>query len=144
MSRELIKMLSSHFHLKPIEEELLSKTMRQIGRKDRRAFFQLVKPKEREFKLFLKEKIALLGEAGQQEWVEITAASLLDKGGDPDMADSMVMDLVGRINVYKRLRERSENEGIKLKPMASFGGLSMVLVLVIIITGLVLYIINTL
>ena len=49
------------------------------------------------------------------------------------------MDVVGRLKVYRYVRVKSEEEGIRLKPLTNFGGLTMVLFLVMLITALVLY-----
>ncbi|MDQ0287447.1 hypothetical protein J2Z49_002575 [Desulfofundulus luciae] len=139
MSREFAAAIGKHFRLNEQEVALLGKNIRQLSRLERRTYFEQLKPREREFKLFLKEKYALLDEGGRQKWMDTTVQSLLDKGGDPDLADSLVMDVIGRLQVYKSLRERAENEGIRLKALTNFGGLSMVLFLVVIITAIVLY-----
>lgn len=121
---------------------MLVKTIRQLSRLERRLYFEKIKPRCREFKLFLQGEYALLNEAERGDWREITTGSLLEKGGEPDLADSLVMDVAGRLEVYRRLRERAESEGVRLKAMTSFGGLSMVLFLVVIVTATVLYLIN--
>ncbi|AEG15038.1 hypothetical protein G7K71_00500 [Desulfofundulus sp. TPOSR] len=139
MSREFAAVIGKQFRLNEQEVALLGKNIRQLSRLERRTYFEQLKPREREFKLFLKEKYALLDEGGRQKWMDTTVQSLLEKGGDPDLADSLVMDVIGRLQVYKSLRERAENEGIRLKALTNFGGLSMVLFLVVIITAIVLY-----
>ncbi|WP_243113743.1 hypothetical protein [Desulfofundulus salinus] len=139
LSREFAVAIGKQFRLNEQEVALLGKNIRQLSRLERRTYFEQLKPREREFKLFLKEKYALLDEGGRQKWMDTTVQSLLEKGGDPDLADSLVMDVIGRLQVYKSLRERAENEGIRLKALTNFGGLSMVLFLVVIITAVVLY-----
>lgn len=139
MSREFAAAIGKQFRLNEQEVALLGKNIRQLSRLERRTYFEQLKPREREFKLFLKEKYALLDEGGRQKWMDTIVQSLLEKGGDPDLADSLVMDVIGRLQVYKSLRERAENEGIRLKALTNFGGLSMVLFLVVIITAIVLY-----
>ncbi|WP_395858233.1 hypothetical protein [Desulfofundulus sp. TPOSR] len=139
LSREFAAVIGKQFRLNEQEVALLGKNIRQLSRLERRTYFEQLKPREREFKLFLKEKYALLDEGGRQKWMDTTVQSLLEKGGDPDLADSLVMDVIGRLQVYKSLRERAENEGIRLKALTNFGGLSMVLFLVVIITAIVLY-----
>ncbi|MCL6643260.1 MAG: hypothetical protein K6T71_08095, partial [Candidatus Bipolaricaulota bacterium] len=98
-----------------------------------------LKPREKEFKNYLRIKLAADEE---WRWVEITGDSLLEKGGEPDLADSPVMDVVGRLKVYRYLREKAEREGIRLKPLANFGGLTMVLLTVMLLTALVLFLRN--
>ncbi|SHI73485.1 hypothetical protein [Desulfofundulus thermosubterraneus] len=142
MSREFAAAIGKQFRLNEQEVALLGKNIRQLSRLERRTYFEQLKPREREFKLFLKEKYALLDEGGRQKWMDTTVHSLLEKGGDPDLADSLVMDVIGRLQVYKSLRERAENEGIRLKALTNFGGLSMVLFMVVIITAIVLYLVG--
>ncbi len=139
MSREFAAAIGKQFRLNEQEVALLGKNIRQLSRLERRTYFEKLKPREREFKLFLKEKYALLDEGGRQKWIDTTVQSLLDKGGDPDLADSLVMDVIGRLQVYRCLREKAENEGIRLKALTNFGGLSMVLFLVVLITAFILY-----
>jgi len=139
MSRFFAETLAEKFQLSPMEAELLLKTTRQLGRLERRVVFQKIKPRRREFKLFLQDLFALLNAEQRRQWLEITTRSLLDKGGEPDLVDAMVMDVIGRLEVYRCLRERAEQEGVRLNALTSFGGLSMVLFLVVIITAAVLY-----
>jgi len=65
--------------------------------------------------------------------------SMLDRGGEPDLTDNLLMGIVGRIPVYNRMRERCEKEGIRLKALTNFGGMGTVIMLAGIITALVLY-----
>ncbi|OAT80292.1 hypothetical protein [Desulfotomaculum copahuensis] len=142
MSTRFAAILTEKFQLPAEESKLLGKTTRQLSRLERRLYFEKIKPRCREFKLFLQGEYALLNETERAGWREITAGSLLEKGGEPDLADSLVMDVAGRLEVYRRLRERAESEGVRLKAMTSFGGLSMVLFLVVVVTAAVLYLIN--
>ncbi|MEW6424327.1 MAG: hypothetical protein AB1523_06195 [Bacillota bacterium] len=136
MSCEFAELLAGQFNLLPEEKRLLLKTTRELTRAERRIFFQTMKPREKEFKNYLRLKLAAEEEA---RWVEITGRSLLTKGGEPDLVDSLVMDVVGRLKVYRYLREKAEEEGIRLKPLTNFGGLTMVLFIVMIVTALILY-----
>ena len=72
-------------------------------------------------------------------WLDTTVNSLLKKGGESAIIDSLLMDVIGRLEVYKNLRQRSEDEGQALKPLVNFGGLSFVLVTMVIITAFILY-----
>lgn len=136
MSREFAGLIAGQFGLLAEEKRLLLKTTRELNRGERKIFFQKIKPREKEFKNYLRLKLAAEDEA---RWVEITARSLLEKGGEPDLADRLVMDVVGRLKVYRYVRVKSEEEGIRLKPLTNFGGLTMVLLLVMLVTALVLY-----
>lgn len=139
MSQEFAELLAQRFSLPESEKNILGKTIRQLSRPERRIYFEKIKPREKEFKLFLKEQHAALSHEGRRRWLNLTVQSLLQKGGDPDLADSLVMDVLGRLEVYRALRERAEAEGTRLKALTNFGGLSMVLILFTIIAALILY-----
>ena len=118
---------------------MLQKNIRQLNRRDRRYYFGQIKTKENDFKQYLREEANRLTDEEIKDWVLITSGNMLDRGGDPDLADCMVMDVLGRLKIYTALRERAETEGIKLNAMTNFGGLSMVLILLVILSGLVAY-----
>lgn len=139
MSREVASMLAEKFGLNEETARLLLKNIRSLNRNERKFYFQCIKPRENEFKDYLAVCFSgddpLLGE----KLFSDTVNSMLERRGDPDLADSMFMDVAGRLKVYKSLRERSEKEGVKLSALTNFGGLSMVLFVVVIITAIVLY-----
>jgi hypothetical protein len=139
LSREVIEILDSRFHFAPEERTLLEKTKRSLSREERRLYFQSVKPREREYKVYLTGEYGLLNAEGRDQWLNLTVSNMLDRGGEPDLADAMVMDLLGRLTVFHHLRKMSEEKAVKLNAMTSFGGVSMVLYLVVIITAIVLY-----
>lgn len=139
MSREITEVLDKEFELKPVELSLLSKTKRSLNREERKQYFQLLKPRERQFKVYLTGEYGLLNEEGRQWWLKLTVENMLDRGGDADLADALVMDVIGRLTVFHHMRKLSEERGVKLNAMTNFGGLSMVLYLVVIITAIVLY-----
>jgi energy-converting hydrogenase A subunit M len=139
MSREFAEMLYQRFNLSEDEYAMLQKNISQLDRRDRRYYFGQIKTKENEFKQYLKEKANILSDEELNNWIRITSRSMLDRGGDPDLADCMVMDILGRLRVYQNLRELAEKEGVRLKAMNNFGGLSMVLTLIVILSGLAAY-----
>lgn len=139
MSREFAEMLYQRFNLSEDEYAMLQKNISQLDRRDRRYYFGQIKTKENEFKQYLKEKANILSDEELNSWIRITSRSMLDRGGDPDLADCMVMDILGRLRVYQNLRELAEKEGVRLKAMNNFGGLSMVLTLIVILSGLAAY-----
>ncbi|MFZ5595626.1 MAG: hypothetical protein ACOY31_01280 [Bacillota bacterium] len=136
MSDRVAAILSGEFGLDSKAQELLTRNIKSLGREERRYYFQHIKPLEKSFKKYLSQHCV---EEEREATIRETVSSMLDKKGDPDLADSIVMDVVGRLTVYKLLRERAENDGIKLSAMTNFGGLSMVLFAVVIITAIVLY-----
>jgi len=139
LSQKFISILSEEYNLDQIQEEILSKNSSRLKRPERRVFFETLKPREREFKIFLKEKYEQLNKEDRRLWLDTTVNSLLKKGGESAIIDSLLMDVIGRLEVYKNLRQRSEDEGQALKPLVNFGGLSFVLVTMVIITAFILY-----
>jgi hypothetical protein len=139
LSREITEVLDKEFELKPEELALLAKTKRSLNRGERRLYFQALKPRERQFKVYLTGEYGLLNEEGRQRWLNLTVENMLAKGGEPDLADALVMDVIGRLAVFHHLRKLSEERAVKLNAMVNFGGISMVLYLVVIITAVVLY-----
>ncbi|MHB8156335.1 MAG: hypothetical protein ACYDEQ_02950 [Desulfocucumaceae bacterium] len=142
MSQEIAELIVKEFCLGQDAKNLLVKNIKTLGRDERKLYFQRIKPRETEIKNYLSGYCFVDSGRKRADLVLCTVDSMLDKKGDPDLIDGMVMDVVGRIAVYKSLRERSESEGIRLSAMTSFGGLSMVLFAVVIITALVLYVKN--
>lgn len=142
MSHEMAAVLAEKFGLEGDIESLLARNIRSLDRSERRTYFQRIKAREGEFKQFLAEYYSGGGSQSREKVVRETVNSLLERRGDPDLVDSMVMDVAGRILIYKNLRERSEREGIKLSALTNFGGLSMVLFTLVIITAIILYIKN--
>ncbi len=134
-----IEMLKKEFNLNEQETSLLGKTTRQMKREDRRLYFGHLKRREKAFKEYLLRNYMSLEPQQRKEWLEAVVQSMLERGGEPDLADNLVMGIVGRLPVYHRLRERSEKEGFKLKALVNFGGMGAVIMLVGAITALVLY-----
>ncbi len=139
MSEEIKGILMEGCQIGRDEASILVKNVRQLSKNERRILFQNLKPREKEFKLFLKEKFEAGDSCEKERWVNATVESMLARKGDPDLLDSMVMDVVGRLELYKIMRERAEKHGVRLSAMANFGGLSMVLYIVVIVTAIILY-----
>ncbi|RJQ28131.1 MAG: hypothetical protein C4589_07175 [Peptococcaceae bacterium] len=139
MSVELAAVLAGEFGLTRQERAFLVKTRRSLDRLERRHYFQFLRPREKVFKTYLTRQYNRLPVEEQQKWLDLTLDSMLAKGGEPDLVDCLVMNVIGPLRVFHHLRRRSEERGIRLKVMTSFGGLSMVLYLVVIITAVVLY-----
>jgi len=136
MSSEFAGLIADQFYLLPEERELLLKTTRELNRRERKIFFQKIKPREKEIKNYLKFRLSVQQD---KKWLEITGQSLIEHGGEPDLADTLVMKAMGRLHIYQYMREKSENEGIRLKPLANFGGLGMAMFLFMVIAALIIY-----
>jgi len=134
-----IELLRHEFNLNENEIGLLGKTTRQLKKDGRRAYFGQLKHKEKAFKSFMKQQYYTMTPESQKLWLDSVVQSLLDRGGEPDLSDNLAMSIIGRIPVYNRMRERAEKEGLKLKPLSNFGGMSTVIMLVVVITAIVLY-----
>jgi len=142
MSEEVALLIKKEFALDATAGKLLTKNIKTLDKMERRYFYRLIRPLEKEIRAFLSGYYHAGDADVRMNIEEATVQSLLNAGGDPDLADSMVMDAVGRIKIYRLLRERSESEGIKISALNNFGGLSMVLLLVVIITAVILYMLN--
>ncbi|MHB1042879.1 MAG: hypothetical protein ACYC0Q_08590 [Eubacteriales bacterium] len=142
MSSQIIEVLDKQFGFSPEEKGILQKRKRSLTREERRMYFQSIKPRERQFKVYLTGEYGLLNEGGREEWLDITVDNMMSNGGEPDLSDAMVMDLLGRLTVFHNLREMSEKKGVRLNAMTNFGGLSMVLYFFVIVTALILYFIT--
>ena len=139
MAKEIINILKKNFDLNEEETNLMSKNVRRLTRQDRKYFFKNMKPKEKIYKEFLKNYYQSLDPEQKSNFVEITVSSLLEKGGEPDLSDSIAMGVAGRIPVYNRMRERAEHEGLRLNLSINFGGMGTVIMLVGGITAIILY-----
>ena len=139
MSTHFAEMLSRRFNLTEVEQQVLLKNIQQLNRQERRYYYDRIKPREREFKEYLQQEAKYLAAEKKKDWIRITSRNMLIKGGDPDLVDCIVMNTLGRLQVYNDLRELADTEGVKLKAMTNFGGLSMLLILMTALSGLVGY-----
>lgn len=140
MAKVFIDLLKYSFDLNETEINMLKKTLRQLKRVDRRYYYQHLKPREASFRKLLFDHYQTLDPAAQKRWLDTVVQSMLDKKGEPDISDTMVMKIIGQLTVYNNMRVRAEEEGIKLNNLVNFGGMGSVIMLVGIITALILYI----
>ncbi|MCQ2560246.1 MAG: hypothetical protein MJ157_06040, partial [Clostridia bacterium] len=94
----------------------------------------------------LKEYLKYCYEEGSPEkrkqmenWV---VENMLARQGIPDIVDSWLMDSMGSLHTFKRMRQEAESRGIRLANLVNFGGLSMIIVTVLVISGIVFYFLN--
>lgn len=139
MATIFIKLLKNKYDLNETEQSLLLKTVRQLKKEDRRYYFKHIKPREKIFKQHLRNYYTSLDEDMQRQWIDGVAQSMLGRGGEPNIMDSLVMNAIGRLSVYNHMRLKAENDGIKLNALTNFGGMGAVIMLVGLITALVLY-----
>ncbi|KAF1084688.1 hypothetical protein SPSYN_02468 [Sporotomaculum syntrophicum] len=139
MAALFLEILQKEFDFTEEDTKLMSRTLRQQNRTDRRYYFQNIKVREKKFINSLKQHYQALGSDGQKQWLDALLQSMLDRGGEPDLSDALVMKIIGPLTVYNQLRLKSESEGVKLKLLVNFGGMGTVIMLVGAITALVLY-----
>ncbi len=135
----LVEMLKDKFELSKLETDLLKKTTRQLNRDERKQYFQHLKPREKKFGEFLKHRYNTLDDVQKKQWLDMVVQSMLDRGGTPDICDSLAKKVIGPITVYNKVKQHSEKKGINIKNIGDFGGTGIVIVLVGLITVLVLY-----
>lgn len=136
MHSKVIELLEENFSLTARDKMILEKNARQLNRSERNYYFQQLKPRERDFKEYLKE---IVHTADRREIIDIVVNNLLERQGDPSIADGIMMDILGRLEVYRELREKAGEKGVKLKALTNFGGIGMVITLVGLVTALILY-----
>ncbi|MBC7106743.1 MAG: hypothetical protein H5T97_12490 [Firmicutes bacterium] len=142
LAREFVEMLGERFGLSEREMEILGKNIRRLTRAERRVYFGTLRPRRREFGEFLRRECAGRGREERQRWVEVAAESVLARGGEPDLADELVMQVVGRMAVFHAVRQKADERRVRLHAMAAAGGFTVVLVAVTVITALVIYLIR--
>ncbi len=117
----------------------MQNTIRDQSRIERRYYYQRLKAREKKFIHHLHKHYQSLESDEQKQWLDIVVQSMLKRGGEPDISDSLVMKIIGPLRVYNQLRVKSENEGVKLNMLVNFGGMGTVIMLFGAITALVLY-----
>jgi hypothetical protein len=139
LPNQVISLLEENFKLTNRDKDILNKTTRELNRSDRQYFFQELKPREGEFKEFFKKE---LHNSDGQVLKEMVVANLLERGGDPSIADGLLMDVLGRLEVYHQLREKAEEQGVKLKALTNFGGMGLLIGMVGLTAAVILYFLN--
>jgi len=127
LSREIVSLLAGAFSLDQREEEILASPLRDLDRRGRRLYFARLRPREGEFRDFLHKRYASLSEEEKQAWRDFTVASMLDRRGEPDLADVLAMAPPGRLSMYREMRRQAEERGVVLRAMTSFGGVGLAL-----------------
>ncbi|MFZ5591340.1 MAG: hypothetical protein ACOY81_05995 [Bacillota bacterium] len=138
MAEKVVQLLVAAFDLPVSEQRILLKNIKQLDRQERKMYFSVLKRQEKIFKDYLQQVYTNMSPAERQDFFNTLVDSLLVRRGDPDLADCLAMDVLGRLKVYRALRQRAEDKGVRLTALNNFGGLSMVLMLFVIIAGLVL------
>jgi len=98
LAGQFIDLLKNEFKLNETDSSLLGKTKRQQNRADRRYYYKNIKPREKSFQDLLQHCYRLLDPAGKQQWMDTVVQSMLDRGGDPDISDALVMKVIGHLH----------------------------------------------
>ncbi|MGQ9558440.1 MAG: hypothetical protein ACUVTU_10865 [Desulfurispora sp.] len=138
MAERIVQLLEAAFDLSDGERSVLLKNIKQLDRQERKMYFSGMKPREKQFRAYLQQVYQSMSAAERQEFSRILVDSMLARRGDPDLADCLAMDVLGRLKVYRELRQKAEDSGVRLTALNNFGGLSLVLIVFVTIAGLVL------
>jgi len=139
LQNQVILLLEKQFTLTNEDKKILEQKTRSLNRSDRHYYFKELKPREREFKQYFKE---MVHDADVQELKDMMVINLLERGGDPSIADGLLMDVLGRIEVYHQLRKKAAQEGIRLKALNNFWGIGLLIGIVGLISAVYLYFLN--
>lgn len=141
MLNKVIDLLDDNFSLSSKDKIIMRKNTRELSREERHYYFQQLKPREGKFKDYLKDYLKeAIHNGHRQEMKEMVIDSLLDRRGDPSIAGGLLMDVLGRLEIYKELREKAAARGVKLRALTNFGGIGMAITIVGLLTALILYI----
>ncbi|MCF8010038.1 MAG: hypothetical protein K9L17_04615 [Clostridiales bacterium] len=139
MENITIQLLKKEFDITGTDIKILLKNSKQLTRNERRHYFQNIKLREKEYKKYLQKFFSFCSSEEKEDLHDKLLENLLYRGGEPCIADKIMMDAVGRIETYRCLREKAENRGIKLNALTNFGGIGLVISLIGIITAAILY-----
>ncbi|MCL5056752.1 MAG: hypothetical protein M1130_01885 [Actinobacteria bacterium] len=139
MAEKFIEILKREFDLNEMDINLLQKVIRNINGDDRRYYFRNLKPREKNFEKTLQSIYDSLEPDSKKRWLDTVVKSMLERGGEPDITDSIVMRIIGPVSVYNHMRLKAEKEGILLKALTGLGGMGALLVLVVAITAVLLF-----
>jgi len=125
--------------LNPDERAIISKPIRRLNRIERRAYYGQMVVKGELIKKVLNE---ILRDDGEEQILDLTVDSIINKGGEINYLDQLVIDILGPIKVYKLVRERSEERGLVLKATSTTGGCMVLLISFIILIAIIIFILK--
>lgn len=143
MSEYLGQLLIEKLDINQETFQLVTKNMRSLNRQERRLLYGELRSTLSQVEGALLEAWDNANDEERIKWLELTADSIVMKGGDRDLLDKMATQLVGKIKVYNRVQKLSNERGIVLKVAASQGGCTIILAAAILIIGLALIVLNT-
>lgn len=143
MSEFLGRMLKEEIALNGETLQLVTKSLRSLTRAERRLLYGELRGTLTRVENALKEAWEKADEEERARWLEFTAESIVEKGGDRDFLDKIATRLIGSLKVYHRVQKLSDERGIVLKVSASQGGCTVILVAITVILGLALIMLNS-
>lgn len=139
MSQFLADILRKEQIINVSEEMLLTMSIRQMTRNERKQLYTVLKERPR-ITSYLENVWAAADTSLQEEWITQTASSIVDRTGDRDTLDKLAGRLIGNIKVYNRVQQLCDERKVILKASASSGGCTILLIIATIIVGLIVII----
>ncbi len=143
MSEYLGQMLKEEMGINGETLELVTKSLRSLNRQERRLLYGELRATLFRVETAVKEAWEQANEEERAKWLELTAESIVAKGGDRDFLDKLATQLIGSLKVYHRVQKLSDERGIMLKVSASQGGCTVILLAITLILGLALIVLNS-
>lgn len=112
MSEYLGQVLSKEISLNKEIVVLLTKDLRSLSAQQRRVLYGELKETVSHIETAVKNAWTNSNEEERAKWLDITVASIIDKGGDRDFLDKLAIRLIGPIKVYHRVQKLSKERGI--------------------------------
>ncbi len=139
MSEEMARLIVNEFNFSEELFAIFNKNIRSLNRQERMQYYKFIKPQERSIIQFILNYYKRAPVPLKYRIVSQTVDNMYINNGDPNIVDSVVMNAVGRILVYKRLREKSESEGSSLAALNSFRGTYLFLIILLIAMVVIVY-----
>ncbi len=132
MSIEMARLIIKEMSLKEEIYNILLKNVKDLNREERREYYKYFYNKKRTIRKLIAGYYKEAPLPLKYRIVTHTVDSMFQKQGNPDIVDSIVMDAVGRMLVYKRLREKAEDEGVKFASLNNFHGTYYIIILIMV------------
>ncbi|NTW04769.1 MAG: hypothetical protein HGA27_01440 [Peptococcaceae bacterium] len=132
MSTEMARLVIKEMSLKEEIYDILLKNIKELDREEKREYYKFFHNNKRTIRKIISGYYKDAPLPLKYRIVTHTVDSMFQKQGNPDIVDSIVMDAVGRMLIYKRLKEKVEDEGVKFASLNSFHGTYYLVILVMV------------
>jgi hypothetical protein len=133
MALDIIDILKEQLNITSEEVRVLNKTIRQLKREERKFYYQKLKSKFPLYKNKLSEYYQRLDEENKEAVLNSIVESILINQGEPDLSDKLALEVMDRLEIYKRVREVAQQRDISLRIGSTSGGCVAVIVFITII-----------